>query len=232
MNTMQGVTPAIYVLIGCPGSGKGTFAQAIKHESYDHISTGDVTREEVKNGTEFGVKYKEAILNHVIGGIPFEEIQKLVEQRLEKAIEQQRGIILDGYPKTIQQCELLDAFIEKKELKDRVVFMLLDVNEEEAINRIQFRQTCEKCNKIYNLKFSPSKNPDECDDCHSALTKRMDDNIDGTRRRVHEFKNKMSPVLEYYNSTNRLKEINANFSPEVCLSKFIEFHSSQKLIKV
>jgi adenylate kinase len=229
MNGMQGLPPVIYVLMGCPGSGKGTFSQVIKNEGYDHLSTGDVIREEVKNETEFGIKYKEVILNHVGGGIPFEEIQKLVEQRLEKAVEQQRGIILDGYPKTVQQCKLLDAFVERKELKGRVVFVLLNVNEEEAINRIQFRQTCEKCNKIFNLKFFPSKILDECDDCHSVLTKRIDDNMENTNKRVYEFKNKMSSVLKYYNTTNRLKEIDVNFSAEMSVGKFLQFHSLQNL---
>lgn len=232
MNSMQGVSPAIYVLLGCPGSGKGTFAQAIKSEGYDHVSTGDITREEVRNETEFGIKYKEAILNHIIGGIPFEEIQKLVEQRLEKAIKEQRGIILDGYPKTVQQCELLDAFIEKKELGDRVVIVLLDVNEEDAINRIQYRQTCEKCNKVYNSKFSPPKNIDECDECNGIVAKRIDDNIEATKKRVYEFKSKMGAVIEYYNHSNRLNQIDGNFSPEICSDKFLEFHASQKLIWV
>ena len=231
MNTMQEISPAIYVLLGCPGSGKGTFAQTIKSEGYDHVSTGDITREEVRNETEFGIKYKDAILNHIIGGIPFEEIQKLVEQRLEKAVEQKRGIILDGYPKTIPQCELLDAFVKKRELRDRVVFVLLDVNEEEAINRIQYRQNCEKCNKIYNSQFFSSKNLDQCDECHAVLTRRLDDKPEGTRKRVHEFKDKMGSVIEYYDSSSRLKRIDVNFSPDICREKFFQFHSSQMIIK-
>lgn len=204
MSTTTGVHPSIYVLLGCPGSGKGTFAQAISSEKYDHISTGDITREEVKNATEFGLKYKEAILGHVIGGIPFEEIQKLVEQRLEKAVSKQRGVILDGYPKTKKQCELLDLFIQKNALQDKVMFILLDVKEADAIDRILYRQTCEKCAKIYNSKFSPSKIVDECDHCHGMLTKRMDDNVEGTKKRVYEFKGKMQPVLDYYTSSSRL----------------------------
>lgn len=224
MSTSIGIHPSIYILLGCPGSGKGTFAQAIKPLGYDHVSTGDITREEVKNKTEFGLKYKDAILNHVIGGIPFEEIQKLVEQRLEKAVSEQRGIILDGYPKTLDQCELLDAFIQKKGLKDRVVFVFLDVKEEDAIYRILFRQTCEKCGKIYNAKFSPSKIPDECDVCHRMLIKRMDDSVEGTKKRVYEFKEKMQPVIEYYTSSNRLSVLDGNDAPDICLERFSSFH--------
>lgn len=224
MNITTGVHPSIYVLLGCPGSGKGTFAQAIKSEGYDHVSTGDITREEVTRGTEFGLKYKDAILNHVIGGIPFEEIQKLVERRLEQALLEQRGVILDGYPKTKEQCEFLDSFIQKKELKDKVVFVLFDVKEEDVIDRILHRQTCEKCGKIYNSKFSPSKIPDLCDVCHGTLTGRIDDNAQGTKKRVYEFKGKMQSVIEYYTNSSRLSVIDGNATPEVCLERFADFH--------
>lgn len=226
MKCTIGIYPSIYVLIGCPGSGKGTFAQAIKSEGYDHISTGDITREEVKKETPFGLKYKEAILHHVIGGIPFEEIQALVGERLEKNVSEKRGVILDGYPKTKEQCELLDIFIERKDLKEKVVFVLLNVKEEDAIERIQYRQTCEKCNKIYNLKFSPSLVSNECDECHGALTSRMDDDIEGTKRRVYEFTDKMKPVIEYYTSSSRLSVLDGNGSPDLCLERFFKFHHS------
>lgn len=232
MNNIEGFTPAIYVLLGCPGAGKGTFAQSIKHKGYDHVSTGDITRDEVKNGTAFGIKYKDAILNHVIGGIPFEEIQRLIEERLENALQHHRGVILDGYPKTLEQCELLDAFIERNALRDRVMIVLFDINEEEAIDRIQFRQTCEKCNRIYNSKYSPANDIDTCDDCQGMLTKRMDYTIESTKKRVYEFKDRMGPVLDYYTSTNRLIRINGNMSPESSLSLLLEFQASQHLQKI
>jgi adenylate kinase len=224
------IHPSIYVLLGCPGSGKGTFAQAISSKGYDHVSTGDITREEVRNRTKFGLKYKDAILNHVIGGIPFEEIQKLVEQRLENAISQRKGVILDGYPKTKEQCQLLDRFIDKNRLKDKVVVVLLDVLEKDVIDRILFRQTCEKCSKIYNSKFSPSKIPNKCDSCQGALKCRMDNNIAGTKKRVYEFKEKMRPVLEYYKSAHRLHVLDASAPPEVSRAKFIDFHRQMQRV--
>ena len=221
---MNSIHPSIYVLLGCPGSGKGTFAQAISPEGYDHVSTGDITRDEVKNKTEFGLKYKEAILEHAIGGIPFEEIQRLVERRLEKVVLGRKGMILDGYPKTIEQCELLDGFIQRNGLEDKVVFVLLDVKEEDAIERIQWRQTCDQCGKLYNAKFSPAKKPDACDVCHGVLTKRMDDNTQATMKRVYEFKTKMQPVLEYYTRGNRLNTLDGNATPEVSLERYANFH--------
>ncbi len=226
MIASAGVHPSIYVLMGCPGSGKGTFAQAIKSEGYEHVSTGDIIREELKKKTEFGLKYQYAILNHVIGGIPFDEIQKLVEQRLETAIFEQRGVILDGYPKTQEQCKLLDSFIQKNKLEGKVVFVLLEINQENAIDRISYRQTCERCGKIYNSKFSPSKISGECDVCHGAVTERLDDNIQGAKKRVYEFQDKMRPVIEYYTSDGRLRMLDAHESPEICLENFFNFHRS------
>jgi adenylate kinase len=222
--SVSAVNPLIYILLGCPGSGKGTFAQTIKSEGYDHVSTGDITREEVKNETEFGLKYKEAILNHVIGGIPFEEIQRLIEQRLGKAVLEGRGVLLDGYPKTKGQCEFLDEYIQTNALKDKVVVILLDVNEEEAIDRIIYRQTCENCNKIYNSKFSPSKIIDKCDECHGKLNKRLDDQDEVTRKRVYEFKEKMHAVIEHYSTGGRLHVLDGNLDPEICIENYARFH--------
>lgn len=209
MTIAQGISPVIYVLLGCPGAGKGTFAQAIKPTGYDHLSTGDLTRDEVKNGTPFGIKYQDSILNHKMN-IPFEEIQLLIDQRMERALEQNRGIILDGYPKNVQQCQLLDAFIERKALKERVAIVLFEIDEEAAIQRIQHRQTCEKCNKIYNAQFSPPKCPDVCDLCQGAVKKRMDDNPEGTKKRVAEFQTRMAPVIDYYASSGRLTRIKSD----------------------
>jgi len=225
MSSATTVQPLIYVLIGCPGSGKGTFSQAMKSEGYKHFSIGDFARKQIKKETQFGQTYKEAILKHAME-IPFEVIQEIVDKRLEKCVSKQRGLILDGYPKTRGQCELLDEFIEKNGLEKRVVVVLLDVNEELAIDRILYRETC-KCGQIYNSKFSPSKVPDECDECHEKLTKRLDYDEEGTKKRVSEFKSNAKEVIEHYTSSGRLNELDANADPEVCLEKFMELHRSQ-----
>ncbi|MES2121252.1 MAG: nucleoside monophosphate kinase [Chlamydiota bacterium] len=227
MSSTTEIRPSIYVLLGCPGAGKGTFAQAIQSEGYDHISTGDIIREELRNETEFGLKYKDAILNHVIGGIPFEIIDQLVLQRLRRGLEEQKSVILDGYPKTVEQCRLLDTFIQERSLEGRVVFILLDVEGETAIDRILYRQSCEKCGKLYNAKFAPSQIPETCDLCQGPLTKRLDDSVEGNRMRIYEFKAKMQPVIAHYTPTNRLHFLDGNGSLATCLERYLSFHHSQ-----
>ncbi len=227
MSSTTGIYPLIYVLLGCPGAGKGTFAQAIQPEGYAHISTGDIIREELRNETEFGLRYKDAILNHVIGGIPFEIIDQLVLQRLQRGLEDQKGVLLDGYPKTVEQCTLLDGFIQERALEGRIVMILIDVDQETAADRILYRQSCEKCGKLYNAKFSPPQTAETCDMCQGPLTKRLDDNIEGNQKRIAEFKAKMQPVIDHYTATKRLHVIDGNGSMATCLERYRSFHHSQ-----
>ena len=217
----------IYVLLGCPGSGKGTLSQAIKSENYAHISIGDILRAELKDPpTEFGIKYEKAILGHVLGGIPFAEIQKLIDTQLANALANQQRIILDGYPKTIEQCKQLDQFIEQNNLKGRVAIILLNVAEEKVIERISHRQVCLKCNRVYNSTSSPPKSSNQCDTCNLPLSERVDASEENTKKRVREFPEKMGNVIQYYREQHSLHEIDANVPLEECLAKFLHFHRS------
>ena len=217
----------LYVFLGCPGSGKGTLSQAIKSEGYEHISTGDILRAELKEpATEFGLKYKDAILGHVLGGIPFDEIQKLIDTQLANALTNHRRIILDGYPKTTEQCKLLEQFIQQNNLTGRTAIILLDVAAEKVIERISHRQVCLKCNHIYHALFSPAKCKNQCDACSSTLSERADADEENTKKRVREFPEKMGNVIQYYKEQKSLHVIDANAPLEECLAKFLEFHRS------
>lgn len=189
-------------------------------------------RAEVYNNTEFGKKYRKPILNHIIGGIPYKEIQDLIDQRLERAVKEQKHLILDGYPKNLEQCRLLDTFIQKNALESRVRFILLDVDKDTAANRILYRQTCEKCRKLYNEKLAPPKAPGVCDLCNGALIKRIDDDPIRTERRIREYKTNMQPVIEFYHRSDRLIILNANESPNLLLRKFRSFERRSKLFEI
>lgn len=219
--------PSIYVLIGSPGSGKGTFTQTLLPEGYVSVSTGDITREEIEKKTPFGTKYKEAILKHLTGVIPNEEIQNRVEQRVEEALRNQKGVILDGYPKSVEQCRHLDQLIEKFGLENQAVYLLFDVEENEAVERILYRQLCAQCNKIYHSKWAPPKVKNTCDACYGKLYRRSDtysDGMEGAKKRVYTFKERLGPVINYYNC--RLKVLNTNAPLKECIEHFHFIHQS------
>jgi adenylate kinase len=223
--------PSVVVVIGCAGAGKGTFAQAItKLAPLKHLSTGDIMRDELKDpNSEIGKKYAAEIVTHK--RMPFELIKSIVEKHMEIVLNEQKGIILDGYPKDKKQCEHLDHYFESKGLKDRMLVVLIDILPETAIERIGHRQTCGKCHRIYNSQFSPPKTPGECDDCHEKLKERVDDNPKKTQERVSLFKDEMGEVIDYYQNSGRLKTVDGNGNTEVCLERFINFYQ-QRLLKV
>lgn len=215
--------PAICAFFGRPASGKGTLAKLLKDSGYDHVSTGDVVRDEVARQTPIGLQYKDDILNH--RPIPPAIVQQLVEQRLNQAVKAQRGVVLDGYPKTLEQCQFLDRFTKEHGLENRTLFVLIDVAPETALARMSSRQTCKKCERIYNAKFSPPKVSDQCDQCREPLTQRSDDNPANMERRVTEFSAKMKPALDHY--AKRLHTIDGSSTPEACRQAFLKLHHAQ-----
>ncbi len=225
MSAIRGTTPLVYILMGSPASGKGTVSQVLRAEGYDHLSIGDSIRDEVQHGNPIVLPYADDILNH--RPIPPEILQNLVEQRLRTAIEERRGIIIDSYPKSVSQCEFLDRIIRAHGAEARTVCLLLDVLPENAMDRIIFRQVCDKCKRVFNSKFSPPQIADECDDCHEPLAKRIDDSAEGGVRRVQEFKKKIQPVLDYYAKCGRLHILDGNATPQASKESFSRFHQSQ-----
>ncbi len=224
MSTIGVVHPRIYILVGCAGSGKGSIGKHMESLGYDPISTGDILRKEWKRKTEFGLKYQDAIRYHISNGIPFEEIQALVMKKIENAFSQSKGVILDGYPKTQQQCAYLDAFIQEKQLENEVVIVRLDVEKQNAVERIAYRQVCENCSKIYHTLFSPPKTEGVCDVCQEPLAERIDKDGKDPGQRIDEFEAKIEPVLNYYKNSTHFHILDANPPLEECLQAFIRFH--------
>lgn len=215
----------IYVLFGYPGSGKGSFSQALKEEGYEHFSTGDRLRDEVKKSSALGLQYQEKIerADHLL---PSEIVEKFVEKRLQRSLRERKALILDGYPKTVAQCHFLDAFIKKNGLEDRVAFVFIDVDPKIAAERVLLRQSCIKCKCIYHLKFKLSKIPDVCDQCGEKLVSRTSDNHIDVQSRFELFEKTITQVVTYYKQSNRLKTVDGNASPEICYQAFLHFHRS------
>lgn len=194
------------VLLGPPGAGKGTQARLLADKyNVAQISTGDLFRDNVKNGTEIG-KQVEALLK--AGKIVPDEITiKMVEERLQQS-DCKNGFILDGFPRTVAQAEALEKMLSAKGIKlDGVV--QITVNEDLLVERISGRFTCGCCNEGYHDKFKQPAHAGTCDKCGAVdqFKRRADDNEQTVRTRLEEYHAKTAPILPFYESRHMLKNV-------------------------
>ncbi|MET1160526.1 MAG: adenylate kinase [Thermoprotei archaeon] len=193
------------VFIGPPGAGKGTYAQYLR-EKYciPHIATGDIFREEIAKGTELGKRVKEYIDKGLL--VPDEIVIEVVKNRLSQP-DAQRGFILDGFPRTLNQAKALDQITSI----DAVVY--LDVSEDVAVKRISGRRICPVCGRVYNIYYEPKPREDEkCDYDGAKLIQREDDKPEVVRTRYRVFHETFKPIIEYYREKGLLVVIDANRS--------------------
>ncbi|MEJ5165759.1 MAG: adenylate kinase [Thermoanaerobaculia bacterium] len=190
------------LFLGAPGSGKGTQAQMLSKEcGFVHISTGDILREEVQNMTELGKKAKAFMDEGKL--VPDELLLELVSSRIKKA---EKGYVLDGYPRNLNQAIALDNIV--KELQKPLNYALfLDVPEEELITRLTLRRLCPTCNTIYHLKYFPPQKENTCDKCGSQLYQREDDTREVVLKRLEVYNNLTKPLIEFYEEKNILRHI-------------------------
>ncbi len=196
------------VFIGPPGIGKGTYAKMLNQKyGIPHISTGDIFREEIAKGSELGQKVKYYVERGLL--VPDEIVIEVVKQRLSRP-DCERGFILDGFPRTINQAIALDNITK---IDAAIVFEApLSV----IIERVSGRLICPNCGAIYHMSWKPPKNPWICDVCGSKLIRREDDSPEVIRRRFEIYKQTFSPVIEYYREKGILIEIDASReAPEV-----------------
>ena len=198
----------ILVLLGPPGGGKGTQAKKIVEEfGYSHFSTGDALREEVRNQTEIG-KQAQAIMES--GDlVPDELLGAMVRGRVEQA-SGSKGIILDGYPRTVPQAEFLSTFTSDM----KVAAVNIAVDQGQIVKRLSGRRFCPDCGTIYNVSFSPPVKDGICDKCGTKLSRRKDDYEDVIRERLRVYDEKTQPVVDYYETSGAYFEVDGNKAPE------------------
>ncbi len=185
----------LVILMGPPGAGKGTQAEKLAKEfALPHISTGDIFRSAVKEGTEMGKKAKEYMDKGEL--VPDEIVIGIVKERLAKP-DCNDGALLDGFPRTVEQAEALDEVLEELKLKISDV-VSVDVQEEELINRLTGRRVCRSCGATYHIKFNPPKVRNICDHCSGELYQRSDDTIDTVKERLAIYRKQTMPIIEYY----------------------------------
>ncbi len=192
------------IFIGPPGSGKGTQAKRLADRfGIPHISTGDMLREAVAEGTALG---KEADKIMKAGQlVPDDVMIGMIRERLAKG-DARKGFILDGFPRTIVQAEKLDALVSGNGKSDLRVLRLL-VPDEAIVKRIALRRTCKNCGAIYHLENQPPKKAGVCDKCGGELIARPDDTEAAVRKRLESFHRQTEPVAGYYKNKNVLKEV-------------------------
>ena len=192
------------IMLGAPGAGKGTQAKKIADKyQIPHISTGDIFRANIKNGTELGMKAKTYMDQGLL--VPDELVVDLVVDRLAQD-DCANGCVLDGFPRTIPQAECLDAALAAKgEAIDYAVDV--DVPDENIINRMSGRRACVACGATYHIVHIPTKVEGVCDRCGESLILRDDDKPETVKKRLDVYHAQTKPLIDYYTSKNVLKSV-------------------------
>lgn len=189
------------IMLGAPGAGKGTQAIILAEKlNIPHISTGDIFRANIKNGTELGKKAKEFMDKGLL--VPDELTVDLVKDRIQKD-DCNNGFILDGFPRTIPQAEFLDNSMKNMGIELDAV-LNVDVKDEVILNRLSGRRTCPACGATFHISFNKPKVEGICDACGAKLMQRDDDKEETILQRLDTYHNQTEPLVEYYTSKGKL----------------------------
>lgn len=197
------------VLLGAPGSGKGTQCALIKNK-FDivQVSTGDLFRDNVKNNTPLGLQAKKFMDAGQL--VPNEIVQNMLASKLDELGD--KSFMLDGFPRTLAQAEFLDDYLARNN-KPLNTVIFFDVDDEEIITRLSKRLTCKSCGKIHNQNYS------ECPSCGGELFKRDDDNEETVKNRLKVFHENNNALLDFYRDKGLLHVIKAVGSPDVIFER-------------
>lgn len=190
------------VFLGPPGAGKGTVAEkAEKDLAVPHVSTGEIFRAAIKNGTPLGKRVKAIIESGEL--VPDELTIELVRERLSQP-DAKNGWLLDGFPRTIPQADALDSFAPPENAID------FDLGDEAIVERLSGRRTCASCGKSYHVRFMPPKRDGVCDACGGKLETREDDKVESIKRRLKAYRDQTAPLIDYYKKKGKLTVVDAS----------------------
>ena len=192
------------IMLGAPGAGKGTQAKMIADKyKVPHISTGDIFRANIKNGTELGKEAKQYMDKGLL--VPDELTVKILLDRVSQA-DCENGYVLDGFPRTIPHAEVLDKALT--ELGDQIDYAIdVNVPDENIIKRMSGRRACLACGATYHIEHIPPKKEGVCDRCGEALVLRDDDKEETVKNRLNVYHEQTQPLIEYYTGKGILKEV-------------------------
>ena len=192
------------IMLGAPGAGKGTQAKMLAEKyGIPHISTGDIFRANIKNGTELGAKAKEYMDKGLL--VPDELVVDLIMDRF-KADDCKNGYILDGFPRTIPQAEALDAALAAN--GEKIDYAVnVEVPDENIVNRMSGRRACVGCGATYHIVNIPPKKEGICDKCGKELVIRKDDEPETVKKRLEVYHEQTAPLIDYYKNEGILRVI-------------------------
>ena len=192
------------IMLGAPGAGKGTQAKKIAEKySIPHISTGDIFRANIKNGTELGKKAKTYMDQGLL--VPDELVVDLVVDRVNQD-DCKNGYVLDGFPRTIPQAEALTKALAAMDQKMDYAIDV-DVPDENIVNRMSGRRACVGCGATYHLKYAPTKTEGICDVCGKELILRDDDKPETVQKRLNVYHEQTQPLIDYYTAAGILRTV-------------------------
>ncbi len=199
------------VLLGAPGSGKGTQARILADRyRLPHVSTGELFRQAIAEESVLGLRVKDFVEDGKL--VPDELVVEVGNDRLGRG-DCKEGFILDGLPRTLYQARALDEFLEAQEHRIDVV-LYFDVDEETVVKRLSGRRSCKECSAQFHVVYLPPKTSGVCDYCGAELIQRKDDQLDTVLKRLKLYEEENRPLMEYYRDRGVLKPIPAAGSPE------------------
>jgi len=199
------------IMLGAPGAGKGTQAKKITARySIPHISTGDIFRANIKNGTELGKKAKTYMDQGLL--VPDDLVVDLVVDRVNQE-DCTNGYVLDGFPRTIPQAEALDkALTEMGQSIDYAINV--EVPDENIVQRMSGRRACVNCGATYHIVYAPTKRENVCDTCEGELILRDDDKPETVQKRLNVYHEQTQPLIDYYTKQDKLVEVDGTIDIE------------------
>lgn len=213
------------VLLGPPGAGKGTQAvRLVEKYEIPHISTGDIFRKNIKEGTELGKKAQEYMNAGAL--VPDELVVDLVKDRLQQD-DCKNGFLLDGFPRTIFQAEKLDEFLSESNLKMDIVINL-KVEKKALIKRLTGRRVCKDCGASYHIVNIPPKKEGVCDICGGELIQRKDDNIETVENRINVYEEQTAPLIGYYKEAGSLVDFDGEASLDEVFDAIVQAIGEQE----
>ena len=207
------------VMLGAPGAGKGTQAKMIAAKyGIPHVSTGDIFRANIKNGTELGKEAKSYMDKGAL--VPDELTVRILLDRVAQD-DCAKGYVLDGFPRTIPQAEVLDAELIK--LNDKIDFAInVDVPDENIVRRMSGRRSCPSCGATYHIVHIPPKQEGVCDKCGAALVQRDDDKEETVKNRLKVYHEQTQPLIDFYEKKGVLKNVDGTVDSEEVFAAIVK----------